>query len=248
GHYLAKGGSLRQLVAEIYTKESGCSGGRGGSMHLVSKDVGFYGSAPIVAGIIPLAVGSALANKIRKNNNIVVSFFGDGATGEGVLYESMNFAALRKLPVIFVCENNFYSTHLPVKEIRPDVQIYKIAEPFGIKTFQVDGNDVLKVYEIAKNAVDLCKKGEGPVFIEMLTYRLRGHVGPDDNILGDHIDIRPESEIENWKRKDPIPRFERYLWDKNISNEKEMADIKEGVKKEVEEAHKFAKESASPKS
>jgi len=243
GHYLAKGGDLKKLVAEIYTKKTGCSGGMGGSMHLVSLENGFLGSAPIVAGTISLAMGAALANKVNNKNNVVVSFFGDGATGEGVLYESLNFAALKNLPMIFVCENNLYSTHMPIKEIRPDEAIYKIAEPFGIKTFQIDGNDVLKIYETAKQAVEICKKGNGPVFIECLTYRLRGHVGPDDNIQGEHTDIRPKSEIEEWIKKDPIKTFEKYLLENNIMSQEDFDSIKKELEKEIESAHEFAKES-----
>ena len=248
GHYLAKGGDLKELIAEIYTKETGCSKGRGGSMHVIAKEKGFLGSAPIVAGTISLALGAALSIKIKKEKKVSVSFFGDGAAGEGVLYESLNFAALKKLPLIFVCENNLYSTHLSIKECRPDEPIYRIAEPFGITAFQIDGNDVLKVFETAKKAVDLCQQGKGPVFIECLTYRIRGHVGPDDNIQGEHTDIRPEQEIEEWKKKDPIKKFEKYLLENQILKEEEIENIKEETEKEIEGAHEFAKESPDPKS
>lgn len=246
GHYLAKGGDIKELIAEIYGKETGCSKGRGGSMHIISKEAGFLGSTPIVAGIIPLALGVALAIKAQGRSLTSTCFFGDGATGEGVLYESLNFAALKKLPLIFVCENNLYSTHLPIREIRPNRPIFEIAKPFGIKTFQIDGNDVLKVYQTAKKAVDLCRKGNGPVFIECLTYRLRGHVGPDDNIQGEHTDIRPKEEIEKWKQRDPIKRFENYLLNSQDFSEQELEEIKREAEKEVEEAHQFAKESPYP--
>lgn len=245
GHFLAKGGNLKELIAEVYTKETGCSKGRGGSMHLISPENGFLGSVPIVGGTISLAMGSALASKIRKENRVVVSFFGDGAAGEGVLYESLNFSALKKLPLIFVCENNLYSTHLLVKECRPDKPIFEIAKPFGIETFQIDGNDVLKVFEVAQKAVELCRKGE-PVFIECLTYRLRGHVGPNDNIQGDNIDIRPKEEVEEWKQKDPIKRLREYLLENNFKQE-ELEEIEEQTKEEIEQAHRFAKESSNPK-
>ena len=190
------------------------------------------------------ATGAGLSVKLKKTDQVVLCFFGDGATGEGVLYESLNFAALKKLPMIFVCENNLYSTHLPVKEIRPDEPIFKIAEPFGIKTMQIDGNDVLKVYDAAKEAQELCRKGEGSVFIECLTYRMRGHVGPDDNIQGDHTDIRPEQEVEEWRKKDPIKRLENYILENNIIDN--LEDIKKEISKEVEAAHKFAEESPCP--
>lgn len=243
GHYLAKGGDMKKLVAEIYTKETGCSKGRGGSMHVSAIDKGFLGSAPIVSGTISLALGASMA--AQSQGSVSVNFFGDGATGEGVLTESLNFAALRKLPMIFVCENNLYATHLRVDEFRPKEPIYKMAEPFGIKTFQIDGNNVLEVFEKAKEAVEICKKGEGPVFIECLTYRMRGHVGPDDNIQGDHTDIRPDSEIEEWKKKDPIDNFEKYLLENGFELN-ELENIKKEVQEEVDEANRFAKESPNP--
>jgi pyruvate dehydrogenase E1 component alpha subunit len=247
GHYLAKGGDLKAMVAEVFCREDGCSRGRGGSMHLVDPENGMLGSAPIVAGTIPLALGAALGSWIRGDGRVAVSFFGDGATGEGVLCEALNFAALKKLPIIFVCENNFYSTHLPIDEIRVSRKIYQLGLPFGEKCYQVDGNDVLKVYEHAKSAVDLCRKGEGPVFLECLTYRLRGHVGPDDNIQGCHTDIRPMEEIARWRKKDPIKRLERYLLKDARLTRQELADIKENIGVEVREAFDFALKSPFPK-
>jgi len=247
GHYLAKGGSLKKMVAEIYSRKTGCAKGRGGSMHLCAPDVGMMGAAPIVGGTISLAVGSALASKIKKDKRVTVSFFGDGATGEGVLYESLNFASLKKLSIIFACENNLYSTHMPINECRPDSDIYKIALPFDIKSFRVDGNDVLKVYEIAKKSVEMCRSGKGPVFIEFLTYRLRGHVVPDDNIQDTHTDIRPKSEIEKWRKKDPLKKFEKYLIRNKITDDQKLKSIKKEIEKEVITAHNFAKNSPYPK-
>jgi acetoin:2,6-dichlorophenolindophenol oxidoreductase subunit alpha len=211
GHYLAKGADLKQMVAEVFCRETGCSRGRGGSMHLIDMEAGVLGVAPIVAGTISLALGAALASSIRHDGRVTVTFFGDGATGEGVLYESLNFAAVKKLPIIFACENNLYSTHLPIKEIRVDVPIVEVAKPFGIKSFRVDGNDVVAVYEAALMATAHCRRGEGPVFMEFLTYRYRGHVGPDDNVQGSHTDIRPKQEVEQWLARDPLLRFEQYL-------------------------------------
>ncbi len=248
GHFLAKGGSLEELIAEIYCKERGCSKGRGGSMHIIDLRVGMIGSVPIVGGTISLALGSSLASKIRNDKRVTVSFFGDGATGEGVLFESLNFAALKKLPILFVCENNFYSTHMPLKECRPSKDIFKIGWPFSIKSFRVDGNDVLKVYETAKEAVKICRDGKGPVFLECLTYRLRGHVGPDDNIQGYHTDIRPKEEIEKWIKKDPIKRFTRFLIKNRIIEKFEIESIYEEMEEEVKELHRLAKASQSPNS
>jgi len=246
GHYLAKGGNLQKLVAEVYCKETGCSKGRGGSMHLIDTESGMMGSAPIVAGTISLAMGSALASSIREDRRVTVSFFGDGATGEGVLYESLNFASLKKLPIIFVCENNLYSTHLSILECRAKNNIIQSGAPFGIKGYRVDGNDVLKVYETAEKAVKQCREGDGPVFIECLTYRMRGHVGPDDNIQGEHTDIRPDSEIRQWQKKDPLKRFEHFLLKNNICDKKKISSIQKHLKREIQQAHTFALESPHP--
>ncbi|MDH5769322.1 MAG: thiamine pyrophosphate-dependent dehydrogenase E1 component subunit alpha, partial [Nitrospirota bacterium] len=227
-------------------KQTGCSRGRGGSMHICDPEKGILGTVPIVAGTIPLAVGSALASKIRKERRVSVSFFGDGATGEGVLYESLNFAALRKLPIIFVCENNLYSTHLPIRECRPKNNIFEIGSPFCIPSYRVTGNDVLKVYEVARKAVDMCRKGQGPVFIEFMTYRLRGHVGPDDSIQGTRTDIRPQEEIAKWRKKDPTRNFERYLLRDKIFKRENLEAIKKEIRRKVNEAHIFAKKSPYP--
>lgn len=246
GHYLAKGGGMKELIAEIYGTKFGCSGGKGGSMHISDPACGIFGTVPIVGGTISLALGSALASKIRKDKRVTVSFFGDGATGEGVLHESLNFAALKKLPMIFICENNFYSTHLHISECRPNIDIYKLGIPYGIRSFKCGGNDVLKVYEAAKEAVKFARRGRGPVFIEFITYRLRGHVGPDDNIQGYRTEIRPKNEIEKWRKKDPIRTFEKYLKKNNIIKDKDFLKIKERIEKEVETSHNFAKKSPKP--
>lgn len=246
GHYLAKGGNLKKMVAEVFCRETGCSRGRGGSMHLVDPEVGMLGSAPIVAGTISLALGAALASSIRGDGRIAVSFFGDGATGEGLLCESLNFAALKKLPIIFVCENNYYSTHLPIDEIRVNRQIYQLGRPFGVKCYRVDGNDVIKVHEQARRAVDMCRHGEGPVFLECMTYRQRGHVGPDDNVQGTHTDIRPPAEIALWMKKDPIKKMEKYLLKEAGIPIQMINEIRADLEKEVAEAFDFASGSSFP--
>jgi pyruvate dehydrogenase E1 component alpha subunit len=247
GHYLAKGGKMHEMVAEVFCRETGCSRGRGGSMHLVDPSIGMMGSAPIVAGTIPLALGAALAAKTRNDGRIAVSFFGDGATGEGVLCESLNFAALKKLPILFVCENNLYSTHLPIDEIRVSRKIYEIGIPFGELSHRVDGNDVLEVHRAARKAVELCRKGRGPVFLECMTYRMHGHVGPDDNIQGSHTDIRPPAEIEKWRRKDPIKKLERRILKERIASMRELKEIQGEAEKEVLDAQTFARSSSFPK-
>ena len=246
GHFLAKGGSIAELMAEIYCRETGCSRGRGGSMHIIDPDKGMMGSAPIVAGTISLALGAALAASIRKDSRVAVCFFGDGATGEGVLYESLNFAALRKLPIVFACENNLYATHMPVQACRVKNNIYKIAEPFLIESHEIDGNDVLQVYEAGQKAVEKCREGQGPVFLEFLTYRFRGHVGPDDNIQGSHTDIRPKEEVQKWLQNDPIKKFKSYLIDNVLIDKQGLDEIRNEVEKEVDDAHIFAKNSPHP--
>ena len=246
GHYLAKGGSMQELVAEIYGKETGCSRGRGGSMHLIDPMNGFLGATPIVAGTISLAMGAALSSWIKKNKRVTVSFFGDGATGEGVFYESLNFASLKNLPILFVCENNLYATHMPIRECRTNNNIIKSGTPFCVENYRVDGNDVLKVYEICRKAINVCRTGDGPVLLECMTYRLRGHVGPDDNIQGTHTDIRPQKEITAWRAKDPLKRFELYLLQHNVLNKNGLERIREHVMKEVADAHAFAQRSPYP--
>ena len=243
GHFLAKGGKMKELVAEVFCKGNGCSLGRGGSMHLIDPEVGFLGAAPIVSGTVSLALGAALGAKISRNGSVAVSYFGDGAAGEGVLYESLNFASIHKLPMLFVCENNFYATHMPLKETRNSDSIYESALSFGLKASRHDGNDVLEVYETAKDAVDYCRSGNGPVFLEYETYRLRGHVGPDDNIQGDHTDIRPPEEIAEWRKKDPIIKFISTLLDSGIVTKDELTEVDQEVNDEVAGAHKFAMDS-----
>jgi pyruvate dehydrogenase E1 component alpha subunit len=246
GHFLAKGGDLGELISEVYGKKTGCSRGRGGSMHLIDPDIGMLGSAPIVAGTISLALGAALSCKMRKNGGVAVCFFGDGATGEGVIYESMNFASLHKLPIIFVCENNLYSTHMPINKCRNSNDICSIAEPFGVLTHEIAGNNVLDVYACSQHAVQHCREGRGPVFIECKTYRLRGHVGPDDNIQGTHTDIRPEQEVEAWKKKDPVLTFQRYLIDNNIIDTQELNKLEKEMENELEKAILFSEQSDYP--
>lgn len=246
GHYLAKGGDMGAMIAEIYGMESGCARGRGGSMHLVDPDNGVLGIVPIVAGTISLALGASLASSIRKDGRVTVSFFGDGATGEGVLYESLNFASLKKLPLIFACENNLYSTHLPISEIRVKNSIADVGFPFGVDYYQADGNDVLAVIEVVEKAIANAREGRGPAFIEFFTYRLRGHVGPDDNIQGSHTDIRPKEEVDAWIKKDPIKRFEQFLLKEKMMPEIELKTIQASVEDEVRKANEFALASVKP--
>lgn len=248
GHYLAKGGGMNSLMAEIYGKVTGCSRGRGGSMHLIAPEVGFMGAQPLVAGTIPIATGAALASQIRKDGRITTSFFGDGAVEEGVFHEALNFAALKKLPIIFVCENNLYSSHLHLRERRPLDNIYEHGVVHRIPSFRVDGQNILEVYEAARQAVSLARRGKGPVLFEALTYRFHGHVGKIDNVSDQHVkDIRDPKEIKNWKTKDPIRIFETHLRKGMHVTQRKLETIWGSVEREVERAYYFAQKSPYPR-
>ncbi len=213
GHYIAKGGDLRALMAELYGKATGCSRGRGGSMHLASPDMGLPGSSAIVAGTIPIAVGAALALSLKKSDGVAVAFFGDGAVGEGTFYESLNLASLKKLPVIFVCENNLYSTHMPVAACLAATEIYRKAEAFCLPGTRVDGNNVIEVYQAAREAIAAARRGEGPALIECLTYRWRGHVGPNYDL---DKGLRKQEELDYWMKRDPVKMLEASLLEQKI--------------------------------
>lgn len=201
GHYLAKGGSLNAMVAELYGRATGCCGGRGGSMHLIDMDAGFMGATPIVGGTIPLAVGSAWASRLKQSSQVTVVFFGDGCFEEGVVHESMNFAALHKLPVVFVCENNGFSVYTRLDKRQPDRAIHGVARAHGLAAYQGNGNDVEEVLEIAARAIADARRGQGPQFLEFSTYRWREHCGPNY----DHeLEYRPKHEIESGMEVCPV--------------------------------------------
>ena len=243
GHYLAKGGDIKALMAELYCRATGCSKGRGGSMHLASPDVGLPGSSAIVAGTIPLAVGVALAFSLQKRDSVSVAFFGDGAANEGTFYESLNFAALKKLPVIFVCENNFYSTHMHISACLADTDIYKKAEAFKIPSIRVDGNNIIEVFNVAKKAIEDARSGKGPTLIECMTYRWRGHVGPSYDL---NKGLRSKEELDYWMNRCPIKALEEFLLKYDFVSESEKSNIYESIEEEIEEALVFAKESPYP--
>ena len=185
-HYIAKGGNIKKLIAEIYGKETGCSGGKGGSMHLIDTNVGFMGSTAIVAGTIPVGVGLSFSQKLKHSENITCIFFGDAAIEEGVFYESVNFAILKNLPVLFVCENNQFSCFTHLSERQPqNRKIFEMVSGLGIDSSECDGNDVIAVQERTAQLVNKIKKGEGPKFLELHTYRWLEHCGPNyDDELG----------------------------------------------------------------
>jgi pyruvate dehydrogenase E1 component alpha subunit len=243
GHYIAKGGDIKELMAEIFCRKTGCSEGKGGSMHVVAPKIGLLGTPPIVAASIPIALGAALSSVVRGENRVAVAFFGDGATNEGVFYESLNFASLKKLPIIFVCENNLYSTHMPISEILADVNIAKKAEGFNMPGIRVDGNNVIEVFQTAEKAIARAHQGKGPTLIEYLTYRWRGHVGPNSDL---DKGLRNKEELDSWMAKDPIKKLEELLLKEGFLSDSEKNQIYEKIEKEIEEAMVFAKNSPFP--
>lgn len=240
-HYIAKGGDLNSMIAEIYGKSTGCSSGKGGSMHLIDTSVGFMGSTAIVGNTIPLSVGLGLSIKLKLDKNISCVFFGDGAVEEGVFYESVNFAILKNLPVLFICENNLYSVYSPLEVRQPQGrEIHLMVKAMGINTEFGDGNNVIEVFEKTSKAVKRIKKGSGPQFLEFSTYRWREHCGTNyDNDIG----YRTQEEYDRWKTKDPIANFK-----KNYPEvDKELIDqLNNQIQNEVNQAFDFAKKSPFP--
>lgn len=244
GHYLAKGGDLKQMLAEIYGKATGCCNGKGGSMHLVDLSAGILGTTPIVAGIIPVAVGAAFGTKMKGEDNVTAVFFGDAATEEGVFFESLNFASLKKLPALFICENNFFSVYSPLSVRQPkERDNLSLVNSLGIKGDKGDGNNVLEVYELAKKATVYIRKGKGPYYLEFETYRWKEHCGPNfDNDLG----YRTEKDFLKWKKRCPVGLFEKQLIKDGILSLSQIDDFKRNIRTEIDGAVNFAKNSPYP--
>lgn len=243
GHYIAKGGELRPLFAEFLGKETGCACGRGGSMHLIDVSRGILGTTPIVAAGIPMAVGAALASSLKKDGKVSVAFFGDGATEEGAFHESMNLASLWSLPVVFVCENNFYASHLPLSARRRKDNLFESGVPYAMPSARVNGNDVRSVYAHASAAVDHARRGCGPSFIECRTYRWRGHVGPAWEW---NLGIRSREEVEEWMARCPIRALENDLLSSGAVRPEDLEEIRLRIDAEIEDAVTFARESPYP--
>jgi acetoin:2,6-dichlorophenolindophenol oxidoreductase subunit alpha len=208
GHYLAKGGSLEELFAEVLGKPSGCAGGRGGSMHLLAARHGILGTVPIVAATVPLAAGAALAYKLRAEPHVAVAFFGDGTLEEGHVHETLNLAALYRLPMIFVVENNLYASHMHWTERRVSDNLHQAGEFHGVPGERIDGNDVELVHDRTRAAVDRARAGLGPSLLECRTFRWRGHVGASRDI---DVGVRRKGELADWLHLDPIARIEARL-------------------------------------
>lgn len=244
-HYLARGGDLKKMMAEIYGKETGCSSGRGGSMHLVDLEVNFVGSTPILGNSLPIAVGVAFGSWLKEEQSVTVVFFGEGATEEGVFQESINFASLKELPIVFICENNLYSVYSPLSVRQPSKRNrVLIAQAHGMEGFRGDGNDVETVYHLSKQAIGRARKGQGPTFLEFDTYRWREHCGPNyDNDLG----YRTEAEFIEWRERCPVANYQASLIREGAISERELEEMIKHFHREIDEALIHAKTSPFPK-
>ncbi|MGJ3254099.1 MAG: pyruvate dehydrogenase (acetyl-transferring) E1 component subunit alpha [Elainellaceae cyanobacterium] len=246
-HALSAGVPAKQVMAELFGKETGCSKGRGGSMHLFSAEHNLLGGFAFVAEGIPVGTGAAFQSKYRREmlgdesaDQVTACFFGDGATNNGQFFECLNMAALWKLPIIYVVENNKWAIGMAHERATSQPEIYKKAGVFGMHGVEVDGMDVLAVRAVAQEAVARARAGEGPTLIEALTYRFRGHS------LADPDELRSKSEKEKWFARDPIKRFASYLTEQNLVNQDELKEIERRIQKDIEEAVVFAEQSPEP--
>ncbi|MBM4298435.1 MAG: thiamine pyrophosphate-dependent dehydrogenase E1 component subunit alpha [Deltaproteobacteria bacterium] len=236
--YLAKGGDLKKMIAELYGKVTGCAKGKGGSMHLIDMAAGVLGTSAVVGTTIPNAVGYAYAMKHRRKPTVVASFFGDGAVDEGVFHESMNFAALKKLPIVFICENNRYAIHTHQSLRQSVANICDKARTYGIPAERIDDSDVMRIFERTKAAVETLRAGEtGPFFFECLTYRLKEHVGPNEDF---NLGYRARAEAEPWIKIDPIESLAKRI----ALPQREKIEAE--VDAEIREAFEFAEASPFP--
>lgn len=240
GHLIAKGGDVKYMMAEVLGKKSGYCKGKGGSMHIADVGLGILGANGIVGAGPPLAAGAALACQYQGKDSVCVCFFGDGASNQGTTHEAMNLATCWKLPVVFINENNMYGISSCTKNSMCVPNIADRAGAYDMPGIVVDGNDVMAVYEAALEAIKRARQGQGPTLIECKTYRHRGH------FEGDPCVYRNAEELEEWKKKDPIPRFQQKLLDLGVLTQKKIKEIEDSIKKEIEEAERFAEESQYP--
>lgn len=237
--YLAKGGNLKRMIAELYGKATGCAKGKGGSMHLIDIKHGVMGTSAVVGTTIANAIGYAYALKYKKKDNVVVSFFGDGAVDEGVFHESMNFASLKNLPIIFICENNLYAIHTHQSKRHGNPNIWERARSYGIPSERIEDNDIFKIYQQVTEAVkSLRVKRGGPFFFECMTYRWKEHVGPNDDF---HLGYRSEQERDPWVRNDQVQELAKLI------DPKKRQQIENQVEEEIKEAFDYAERSPFPK-
>ena len=245
-HLLAMGSYPYKLFAEVLGKSTGLNKGMGGSMHLWDGPNGFYGSVPIVAGTVPLAVGAALALKMQKKDSISVTYFGDGAIEEGVVHESLNLARQLKVPVLFVCENNLFSSHMHISQRQPLQSVARFSIANDIETEIVDGNNILDVENAASKLIDIARKKKMPVFIEAITYRHYGHVDWQEDV---DVGInRSLEDLKLWKLRDPIIRLEVALFEANLLTDDELHEIKTNINNEIDLACKQAFNDSEPES
>lgn len=240
GHIIAKGAEMNKMMAELFGKVTGYCRGKGGSMHIMDRNLGILGANGIVGGGIPIATGAALSSKLRKSKQVTVCFFGDGASNQGSFHEALNFASVFKLPIVYVCENNLYADSTPQKHHQNIKDISVRAKSYDIFSDTVDGNDVIEVYNKAKIAVERARNGEGPTLIEAKTYRWLGHS------IGDAGVYRTKEEVEEWKLKDPIVRFKKLLLENKIATEKEFNEISKTIEADLEKAVEYGRSSEEP--
>ncbi|MBN2354064.1 MAG: thiamine pyrophosphate-dependent dehydrogenase E1 component subunit alpha [Spirochaetales bacterium] len=243
GHYIAKGGDVNALVAEVFCKENGCSHGYGGSMHIVDPKINYLASSAIVAGSIPIAAGTGLASKLKNEDRVSVAFFGDGATDEGVFWETVNVAALLELPVLFVCENNLFSTHMPIALRQAEIDIHKKVSAFGLETARIEGNDVEKVYTTARGLIERIRATRKPALLECLTFRWLAHVGPDPDL---DIGYRKKVDVEKWRKKCPIQGLKNRLLERGILSEPEYGRLVGEIETLVGDADRFRRAGRDP--
>lgn len=240
GHMIAKGADLKRMTAELFGKKDGYCKGKGGSMHIADFSIGFLGANGVVAGGLPIITGAGLSIKLRKTDQVAVAFFGDGAANRGPVHEAMNMAAIWKLPVIFVVENNQYASTTPTNYSCSVKDLCTRAAAYDMPGEKVDGNDILAVRKAATDAVERSRAGDGPTFLENVTYRMKGH------FEGDPQKYRDTEEVERWSKKDPIERFARALTKKKYLSGKLAAQILKEVRVELDEALQFARNSHFP--
>ena len=240
GHAIAKGVEIKSIMAELFGKATGCCQGKGGSMHVGDFNVGMFPAIAIVGGNVPIAAGAALAQKMQKNKGVTVCFFGDGAANEGAWHEALNAAAIYDLPVVFICENNLYAASTPFELTFKVENVADRAAAYGMPGVIVDGNDVLAVHETSAQAIARARSGQGPTLVECKTYRQCGHSRSDPR------GYRSKEEEAEWLQKDPIPRLEGYLLEKQAATSAEIEAIKERVEREIDTAIDFAQNSPLP--
>jgi len=240
GHALARGLDPNRIMAELFGRETGLSGGRGGSMHLFDVERSFLGGYAIVGGHLPLACGVALANQRLGNGRIVLCIFGDGAVNQGEFHEALNLASVWKLPVLFLCENNFYGMGTDIRKVSAVVEVYKRAEAYAMPAEQVDGMNVLEMYEATQRATHHVRQGDGPYFLEAITYRFRGHSMADAELY------RTKEQIGHWRELDPIASFRKQLEADGAVDGEMYRALEQDVEAVVNEAVRFADESPSP--